>query len=282
MKKAFNTLIIVLLIIADLINTANSQYTEVEILPYISDFEYKILSNTHENLEAEISKHIKSYTVQVWDNLYKIAKKYNIKISTIKSLNWVEKNLLKPTKEILVSDIDWLIHIVKKNESISDIAKLYNISDDEVLKYNSFLKKWVKIWDILLIHNWIFYEESWINLLTENSYQLERSIDGNTRFIKWNCTWFVSQYKEINWRWDAKDWYHNAEVNNNSVWQIAKKWSIIVLDWKWYNRKYGHVWIVMDIVGNKLIIWDMNYLELNKVTYRQISKYDTAITWYIY
>jgi hypothetical protein len=38
----------------------------------------------------------------------------------------------------------------------------------------------------------------------------------------------------------------------------------------------------MDIVGNKLIIWDMNYLELNKVTYRQISKYDTAITWYIY
>ncbi|MBT3729679.1 hypothetical protein HOF65_06505 [bacterium] len=65
MKKAFNTLIIVLLIIADLINTANSQYTEVEILPYISDFEYKILSNTHENLEAEISKHIKSYTVQV-------------------------------------------------------------------------------------------------------------------------------------------------------------------------------------------------------------------------
>ena len=133
MKKAFNTLIIVLLIIADLINTANSQYTEVEILPYISDFEYKILSNTHENLEAEISKHIKSYTVQVWDNLYKIAKKYNIKISTIKSLNWVEKNLLKPTKEILVSDIDWLIHIVKKNESISDIAKLYNISDEGVI-----------------------------------------------------------------------------------------------------------------------------------------------------
>ncbi|MBT3729680.1 LysM peptidoglycan-binding domain-containing protein [bacterium] len=33
------------------------------------------------------------------------------------------------------------MHIVKKNESISDIAKLYNISDDEVLKYNSFLKK---------------------------------------------------------------------------------------------------------------------------------------------
>ena len=282
MKKAFNTLIIVLLITADLINTANSQYTEIEILPYISDFEYKILSNEFEMLEPETSKSIKKYTIKEWDNLFKVAKEHGIRIWTIKTINWLDITTLNPGKEIYVSDIDWMIHTVVKNQSISDIAKLYKISKEEVIKYNSFLKKWIKIWDTIFIHNWIFYEESWTKLLTEDSYQLKRNTTNKNRFIKWNCTWFVWQYKEVNWTWNAKDWLYNAKRNNYATWQIAKKWSIIVFDWKWYNRQYWHVWIVMDVLDNKLIIWDMNYLEINKVTYRKISKNDTAIIWYIY
>ena len=282
MKKAFNTLIIVLIIIADLINTANSQYTEIEIIPYISDYEYKILSSNYEKLEPEISKNIKVYSIKEWDNLFKISQKYWIKIWTIKSINWLDISTLNPWKEIFVSDIDWLIHTVKKNESISDIAKQYKISNEEILKYNSFLKKWIKIWDTLFIHKGIFFEESWTELLSNDSYQLNRNTNNKNRFVKWNCTWFVSQYKDINWTWNAKDWLHNAKANYNKVWQIAEKWSIIIFDWKWYNRQYWHVWIVMDVLDNKLIIWDMNYLEINKVTYRKISKYDTAIIWYIY
>jgi surface antigen len=65
-------------------------------------------------------------------------------------------------------------------------------------------------------------------------------------------------------------------------WFKPKLWAIIVFSGRWYNPYYGHVWIVMELKKDYMIISDMNYRRLNEVTYRKIRYNDRAIVWYIY
>ena len=280
MKKIFYTIIITLSISDIFNNSIYSQNTQNETRPYISDIKYKILSNNQKKLKPEESKYIKKYIIEKWDSLYKISKKFNIKIETLNKINWRNIKKLYPNEEIYISNINWTIHTIEINQSINDIAKIYKVSKEEIYKYNSFLEKWVVIWDKIFIYNWTIYEEIWKDLLTKDSFQLKH-VDNNSKFKVWYCTWFVSQFKNINWTWDANEWIDNAK-KKNKTWKIAKKWSIIVFNWRWYSRKYWHVWIVMNIIKDKLIIWEMNYFKKNQISYREIDKNDPAIIWYIY
>lgn len=49
-----------------------------------------------------------------------------------------------------------------------------------------------------------------------------------------------------------------------------------------YNSYYGHVGIVTDVTDTHIIVSDMNYAGLYKVTIRQVAKNDPAIDGYIY
>lgn len=282
MKRILYMLLIMSLIFSDIINTSSyDKHKLKEIENNIDQIKPEQLNNILKIIKPRVSKYIKKYSVKEWDNLYKISKFYDIKINTIKNINWENVKNLYPKEKIYITLLDWLIHTTNENESIEDIAQMYKISEKEIYKYNKFLNYWETAWNMLFIHNWILFEESWKELLTKHSIQLEY-VNNENKFIRWHCTWFVSKYKNINWRWNAKDWLQNAKDANNPVWEIPKKWSIIVFHWKWYNKEHWHVWIVFNVLKDELIIWDMNYHEINKVTYRKINKNDDAILWYIY
>jgi len=101
-------------------------------------------------------------------------------------------------------------------------------------------------------------------------------------FYWWNCTRHVAKYKKVNWWWNAKDWLYNASSAGVATWNTPTLWSIVVFNGSWYNPKYGHVWIVMKIDWNSMVISDMNYRSLWEVTNRNVSLNDRAIRWYIY
>lgn len=234
-----------------------------------------------EKMNPRESTYIVKYRVKDNDSLYQIAEKYNTDIYTIRKLNWKKTNILKKSEQLIITRDTWLIHIATENDNFDSIAEQYKISKEELIKYNSFIKKWLNPWDKLFIHNWMEFNEIWEELLNDNSYKLTY-VSNNSRFIKWNCTWFVAKYKNVDWSWNAKDWFKNAKNNNHLTWNEAKKWSIIVFFWDWYNKKYWHVWIVMDLNEKYLIIWDMNYRNLGEVSYRKVSINDDSIVWYIY
>lgn len=123
-------------------------------------------------------------------------------------------------------------------------------------------------------------ESTYVN--TSWIYQLKKTTSPLGTFVWWNCTWFVDQYKNVIWRWNANQWYRNAQLRWVPVWQTRLLGSIVVFDWPWYNRLYGHVGIVVDMTTTEIIIKDMNYRRLNEVTTRKVSKNDVAIKWYIY
>ena len=97
-----------------------------------------------------------------------------------------------------------------------------------------------------------------------------------------NCTWYVASYKNVDWRWNANQWLRNARKKWHVTWNYAVKWAIVVLWWRWYNRRYWHVAIVRDVKKDYLIVSDMNYRRLWQVTIRKIKRYWSHIKWYIY
>ena len=120
--------------------------------------------------------------------------------------------------------------------------------------------------------------------LTYGSYSLEKKVDQWCRNFAWgNCTCFVAKYKNVTWRWNAKQWLKNAQKAGAKTGSDPKPGAIIVYDGYGYSPSYGHVGIVMEVNEEYIIIKDMNYSALNQITTRREDyRKNPAIQGYIY
>ncbi|HQL44294.1 MAG TPA: M23 family metallopeptidase [Spirochaetota bacterium] len=81
--------------------------------------------------------HLSKYTIKKNDNLWKIAKKFNVNYALIIMVNKIDNpDLLKPGKIIMVPNKNGVLHQVKKGESLYVIAREYNVSPDRIIKHN--------------------------------------------------------------------------------------------------------------------------------------------------
>ena len=79
------------------------------------------------------------YIVQKGDNLYQIAKKYNITTKDLKDLNNLTSNLLNVGQKLKVPSIkeDYALYIVKSGDSLYQIAKEYNTTVNDIKNLNN-------------------------------------------------------------------------------------------------------------------------------------------------
>lgn len=256
------------------------------------------LSGTNEIVE---------YKVESWDSFSTIAHKFQVTSNSIYwANNFSSNHIIHPWDLIKIPPVSGVIHEVKKWETLSIIAKKYSIDVEEISKQNLLAEwEWVKVWDELVIpwaikqierpkyiaptktttstSGWYSFansaESEFVN--AGWSYKLTSKPSYHT-FYWWNCTWYVAKYKTVNWWGNAKDWLKNASAKGRATWSTPELWSIVVFNGRWYNPRYGHVWIVMDIKSDHIIVSDMNYRRLNEVTYRKVPINDRAIMGYIY
>jgi len=246
------------------------------------------------------------YKVQEGDSFDSIAKKFEV---TTNSIYWANnfpfnKNI-KTWETIKVPSISWLVHNVKKRETLDNIATKYWISKEKIIAQNNIKSEETGIsqWMTLIIPGarkyapiknsaskttwgYTFANSIWKSwqsrdVLWDWVYKLVKRTP-TYKFVWWNCTYFVAQYKEVTWRWNAKEWLKNAQAKWVSTGKNPWVGAIVVLHWRWYNPRYGHVAIVVDVTKDSIIVKDMNYRRLNEVTVREIPKDDAAIRWYIY
>lgn len=247
---------------------------------------------------------IVEYEVNPWDSFYSISYKFAVSTNSIYWANDFNKNhTLQPWEIIKVPPVTWLIHQVQSWDTISSIAKKYDIEEAKIKEQNRLGEEWKLItWEVLVIPGAIkqvpkpvYKAPTTIAKSPTNSntkaasqyvsqtgkYKLVRRKPQHS-FVWWNCTWYVWQYKNVNWWWNANQWITNAKAAWHSTWSSPSLWAIVQLTGRWYNPRYGHVWIVMDITATDIIVSDMNYRRLNEVTYRKIPINDRTIDWYIY
>lgn len=87
------------------------------------------------------------YTVKKGDNLYSIAKKYNIDVNSIKSLNYLTSDNIYVGQIIRIPEMytkpedmyipQYINYIVKKGDSLYSIANSYGTTIDVIMKDNS-------------------------------------------------------------------------------------------------------------------------------------------------
>lgn len=247
---------------------------------------------------------IVDYEVERWDSFGSIAMDFEVSTRSIyESNNFTSKHILQPWDMIKVPPVSGLIHQIAKWDTITSIAKKYSIKEEDILNQNLLsLQDNLKAWEVLvlpgakkIIPKPVYKPKPKTYSQPDYSFsKLANSTYTDNKWVyqlKWrkpfswawgNCTYYVASYKNVNWRWNANQWLKNAAAKWHATGSTPTLWAIVSLDGRWYNRRYGHVAIVMEVQANHIIVSDMNYRRLNEVTYRKIPKNDRAIQWYIY
>jgi len=253
------------------------------------------------------------YTVKEGESVALVSEKFKVSKNTIYWANDLNIGAtVHPWDVLKVPPVSGYIHTVQSWDTISSIAQKYDIAVDEILAQNLMtssdtLSKWkdlivpgatkpkpkpvyvaptyARSWSSSSSSSWGWYsfaaaaKSEYVNTVWR--YKLTPKPSYHT-FYWWNCTWYVAKYKTVNWWGNANQWLRNAQAKWHPTWNTATLGSIVVLNWRGYNPRYGHVAIVMDIKSDHLIVSDMNYRRLGEVTTRKIPKNDRAIMWYIY
>lgn len=256
------------------------------------------------------------YKVESWDSLESIANKYWIDVKSIQWTNFFNDNtVLHPGQEIKIPPVSGFVYTVEAWDYIDSIAKKFGVEKAKIIEQNK-LEEWkdLQLWQVIVIPGWkkiikvqeetktetkVVKKDDKKPKVTETKkkpttpkvvakkptqtwYAVEYRWTGWNKFAPGYCTWFVANYKKVTWRWNAWEWLRNASAAWVPTWSTAANWSIVVFKWRGYNSYYGHVWIVVWVEWDSIIVKDMNYARKYQVTIRKVSKNDSSIRGYIY
>lgn len=101
--------------------------------------------------------------------------------------------------------------------------------------------------------------------------------EGSHTFYAGQCTRYVASQKTIPWGGNAGEWLNNAKAEGYETSSAPKAGAILVTN----ESSTGHVAIVEEIKGDKMIVSEMNYAGWGKVTKREIPLDSSRIKGYI-
>jgi LysM repeat protein len=83
-------------------------------------------------------KYFNYYVIEKGDNLYAIAKRYNLNPDLLASMNGLEiEDYIYPNQEILIPKSGYSYYITKDGDTLESVSNIFNITKDELLDNNS-------------------------------------------------------------------------------------------------------------------------------------------------
>jgi murein DD-endopeptidase MepM/ murein hydrolase activator NlpD len=86
---------------------------------------------------ADTNTQITTYTVQSDDTLSGIADIFGISVDTIKRVNNISGNTIRPGQTLTILPVDGSLYTVQSGDSVGSIAKKLGASQEDILTYNS-------------------------------------------------------------------------------------------------------------------------------------------------
>ena len=269
-------------------------------------------SNGSSSSTIRASREIIEHEVLGWENLGSIANKYGITTDTIRWENKLTTDNIRPGQTLRILPTSGLSHKVSSGETLSWLAQKYKISQEDIMRQNMLLSaSELRIGDTLIIPGAIIeppkpaprptpapqpqrnatQSRAVASTPTASTSQAVANTQGRYQLVwrqpQWtfywgNCTWYVAQYKNVNWSGNANQWLRNARAKGHATGNTPTLWAIVQLEGRGYNPRFWHVGIVIDFTDTHIVVSDMNYRRLGEVTTRQIPRNDPTIQWYIY
>lgn len=77
------------------------------------------------------------YTIEKGDNLYEIAKRYNINPKLLAAVNGIKDNeYIYPGQELIIPKSGYSYYITAEGDTLNGVSNAFKTSLDKILKYN--------------------------------------------------------------------------------------------------------------------------------------------------
>ena len=195
------------------------------------------------------------YTVKRGDTLYSIANKFGVSVPELKAANNLTSNLLTINQKLLIPTVplppqpnEYITYIVKKGDSLYNIAKQYDLTVNDLINYNQLPTTTLSIGQKILIPTPGNTANDDSNSDTNDNYYIVKNGDSLYSIAKkYNVS--VNELKEINnlpsnlisigqelilpIKSDKKTYYVK---NGDTLYSIAKNYGVNVNELKSINN----------------------------------------------
>lgn len=114
--------------------------TDIATLKEINSFpnNYQVSMGDQVIVPAIKNNRFMTYTIKKGDNLYEIARRYNVDVNTLMMLNGLDKDdFIYPNQEIIVPREEVKVYITKSGDTLESILATNNLLLDELYSRNS-------------------------------------------------------------------------------------------------------------------------------------------------
>jgi murein DD-endopeptidase MepM/ murein hydrolase activator NlpD len=107
-------------------------------------------------LDADLKPEVIRYLVEGGDTLASLAEKFGVSVETIAWANDIKtSSVLKPGQELIILPVSGALHLVRPNDTLSEIASWYQGDAQEIIDFNGLASSSLFAGDILIIPNGI-------------------------------------------------------------------------------------------------------------------------------
>lgn len=121
-------------VISDKFNTSIENLRKINSLPFNYD-----LTVGEQIIVPSISKEpFIYYTIRKGDNMYEIARKYNVDLNTLLRINGLNKDdYIYPGEELMIPQGNIQTYIVENGETLYDVSNKLNTNVDKIIEDNN-------------------------------------------------------------------------------------------------------------------------------------------------
>jgi LysM repeat protein len=210
------------------------------------------------------------YTARPGEDLYAIAKKFNVSSDDLRWSNpdkLTKTDVVRPGDKLWIPPVAGIVVVTKPNETVATIAAAYKVEPQAVSDFN-YLRdpEHVNTGDILVVPNGRG-PNLWPRRASDDAPHMGPYANG--KFTYGQCTWYVASRRYVPWTGDAWMWYGNAQAMGYAVGKVPEPGSIMVT---WESLAFGHVAYVEQVnADGSFLVSEMNYKAWDVIDTRLIK-----------